>query len=197
VVRALVRNRGTLGKGPGFIALAVALAMGVAVGCGAAQPAQPAQPATWRAAVQTSVVKTTTGQGQRVILDVVLTPSATIADERAVVYGPPGLRLAGVGLPAGTASLLPGASAQPPTGWVILTQGGAGGRTDPSHPLHLHNEFDLTGTAGQDQRSLQGMLSQVRIALVWGDHAVNSVMLQWFYNGGRSPQPPKRSSFSS
>ncbi len=127
----------------------------------------------------------------------VLTPGAAIADERAVVYGPPALNRLGVGMPAGTASLLPGKSAQPPAGWVLLTQGGAGGRTDPSHPLRLSNEFALTSASGQDPQALRRMLAQSRIVLVWGDPAVGAVMLQWFLNGGRSPQPAVRSSFNS
>jgi hypothetical protein len=169
---------------------AAALALTAAAGCGGPRAA------TWKASMR-AAVEPAGGAARRVVVDVVLTPSEAILDERAVVYGPPGLRAAGVGMPAGTNSLLPGPSAQPPAGWVLLAQGGAGGRTDPSHPLRLHNEFSLPASARQDSRALRGMLAQSRIVLVWGDRAMGAAMMQWFYNGGRSPQPPVRSSFSS
>jgi hypothetical protein len=153
--------------------------------------------ATWRASVQSNFQPATSGQGVHVVVDAVLTPSAAIPDERAVLYGPPGLAQAGIGAPPGAATLLPGPSAQPPTGWVVLAQGGAGGRTDPGHPLKLHNEFDISGQAGKDPAALRGMLSQSRLVLVWGDKAVGTEMMQWFYNAGKSPQPAVKGSFTS
>lgn len=136
------------------------------------------------------------GTDARVVVDVTLTPSAAIPDERAVAFGPPGLRRFRVGMPAGTAALLSSQKAQPPSkDWVLLAQGAAGGLTDPTHPLRLHNQFTVPSLDSTARTSVERLLGQSRIVLVWGDRKAQAIVLQWFYEGGKRPQPPVAGSF--